>query len=99
PQARPHGRSKEARADQFAGLRRLWRLRREIVLRAGAAEGNRIRPQARNRPVELQQGLFLRQGFLSELRYDTRRWIEEAQAVGKSGFFHIAATDVRHRSR
>ena len=86
-QARQARRPEEARVHQFAGLRRLRRLRREVVLRLGAAEGNRIRAQARDRPVELQQGLFLRQGLLSEFRHDQGRRAEEAQAgSGKVDF-------------
>jgi indolepyruvate ferredoxin oxidoreductase len=36
-------------------------------------EGNRLRPQARHRPVVVQQGLFLREGVLPELRHRPRR--------------------------
>ena len=43
------------------------------LLRVGAAEGNRVRPQARDRPVQLQQGLFLRQWLLPQLRHRARR--------------------------
>ena len=73
PQARQDGRPAEARDGQLAGLRRLRRLRQEVVLRVGAAEGNRVRPQARDRPVQLQQGLLLRQRLLPELRDGGRR--------------------------
>ena len=59
----------EARGDQRAGLRRLRRLRREVELRVGAAAGDRVRPQARDRPEQLQQGLLLRQRLLPELRH------------------------------
>ncbi|MNS65035.1 hypothetical protein D3C72_981840 [compost metagenome] len=72
PQARQAGRSGQAGDDQFAGLRRLRRLRQEELLRVGAAEGNRVRAQARHRPVQLQQGLFLRQRLLPELRHRAR---------------------------
>ena len=84
PQARQDGRSAEARDDQLAGLRRLRRLRQEVVLRVGAAEGNRVRPQARHRPEQLQQGLLLRQRLLPELRDGARRF---------------AAQEERHRRR
>ena len=53
-------------------LRRLRRLLAGLQLRLGAAAGDRVRPQAPDRPVELQQGLFLRRGFLPELRH--RAW-------------------------
>ena len=79
PQARQDGRSGQARDDQLAGLRRLRRLRQEIVLRLGAAEGNRIRPQARHRPEQLQQGLLLRQRLLPELRHGAWRHAEEEE--------------------
>src|SRR5699024_12487994 len=48
-------------------LRGLRRLRQEIVLRVGVAQGNRIRPQARDRPVQLQQGLQLHHRLLPQL--------------------------------
>ncbi len=73
PQARHVPRSGQARRHQRAGLRRLRRLRREVELRVGAAAGNRIRPQAHHRPVELQQGLLLREGLLPVVRDRRRR--------------------------
>jgi indolepyruvate ferredoxin oxidoreductase len=79
PQARQAGRSAEAGADQLAGLRRLRRLRQEELLRVGAAEGNRVRAQARDRPVQLQQGLFLRERLLPELRHRARRPAAQGQ--------------------
>ena len=69
----------QAHLHQLAGLRRLRRLRRKEFLRRRAAEGNRIRAQARNRPEQLQQGLLLRQRFLPELRDDPWRRPEKAQ--------------------
>ena len=50
-------------ADQQRGLRRLRRLRRAIELPVGGAAGNALRPQARHRPVQLQQGLLCAEGF------------------------------------
>jgi indolepyruvate ferredoxin oxidoreductase len=44
---------------------------------------DRVRPQAAHRPVELQQGFFLRQGLLPVLRHRPRR--EAAQAGGPAG--------------
>ena len=74
-------RSRQARHHQRAGLRGLRRLRREVELRVGAAAGDRVRPQAHHRPVELQQGFLLREGLLPVLRHRARR---EAEA-GKRG--------------
>ena len=64
---------------QRTRLRRLRRLRREIELRVGAAAGNRMGPQAHHRPVELQQGLFLREGLLPVLRDCAWRQAEARQ--------------------
>ena len=77
PQAPHVSRSRQARHHQRAGLRRLRRLRRAIELRLGAAAGDRMGPQAPDRPVELQQGLFLRQRLLPVLRHGARRQAEE----------------------
>ena len=66
-------RTREARVDQRRGLRRLRRLLGAGQLRVHPAEGDRIRPQARDRPVELQQGLQLREGLLPVVR-DRARW-------------------------
>ncbi len=79
PQAPHFSRSRQARHHQRAGLRRLRRLRRAIELRLGAAAGDRVGPQAHHRPVELQQGLFLRQGILPVLRHRARRQAEEGR--------------------
>ena len=72
----------EARVHQRAGLRRLRRLRREVELRVGRAGGNRVRPQAHDRPVVVQQGLLLRQRFLPELRHRRRRPAPQAAEGG-----------------
>ena len=80
PQARHVPRSRQARHHQRAGLRGLRRLRREVELRLGAAAGDRVRPQAHHRPVELQQGLLLPEGLLPVLRHRRRR---EARRRGK----------------
>ena len=77
PQARALSRSAEARLHQRARLRRLRRLLAGVELRLGAAAGDRTRPQAPHRPVQLQQGLFLRRGLLPELRH--RAWRQAAQ--------------------
>ncbi len=50
----------QARLHQRSGLRGLRRLLEDLELRLGDAGRNRVRPQAGDRPVELQQGLFLR---------------------------------------
>ena len=61
PQARQVRRSGEARRHQRARLRRLRRLRRQVELRVGGAGRDRVRPQAHDRPVVVQQGLLVRQ--------------------------------------
>ena len=72
-QARPHARSAAARVHQRRRLRRLRRLLRPVELRVGQAAGNRVRPQAHDRPVGVQQGLLVREGLLPELRHRARR--------------------------
>ena len=62
------GRSGAAPLHQRAGLRGLRRLLGAEQLRRGAAAGDAARAQAQDRPERLQQGLFLRQGLLPELR-------------------------------
>jgi indolepyruvate ferredoxin oxidoreductase len=59
----------------------------EVELRVGAAARDRVRPQARDRPVELQQGLLLREGLLPELRHDRRRLLAQAEAEGRRDRF------------
>jgi indolepyruvate ferredoxin oxidoreductase len=54
PQARPVSGPGQTRGHQRSGLRGLWRLRREVELRFGDAAGDRIRPQAYDRPVFVQ---------------------------------------------
>ena len=49
----------------------------QVELRLGGAGRDRVRPQARDRPVHLQQGLFLPQRLLPELRH--RRGRQAAQ--------------------
>ena len=56
-------RSRAARRHQRARVRRLRRLRRAVELRVGGAGRDRVRPQAHHRPVLVQQGLLLREGF------------------------------------
>ena len=62
-----------------AGVRRLRRLLGAEQLPVRGAGGNRVRPQAAHQPEHLQQGLFLRQGLLPELRHRRRRAAEEAE--------------------
>ena len=71
-QARRLSRPRQAGDHQRAGVRGLRRLRRPVQLRVGAAGGDRVRPQAPHRPVELQQGFFLRQRLLPLLRHRAR---------------------------
>ena len=75
----------EARVRQHAGVRGLRRLRQEIVLRQRAAQGHRVRAQARDRPVELQQGLFLRRRLLPQLRHRARRRAAQGQESERGG--------------
>ena len=83
-QARALSRSAEARLHQRSRLRRLRRLLADLELRLGAAAGDGIRPQAPDRPVELQQGLFLRRGFLPELCHRARRHAEAGRQARRS---------------
>ncbi len=83
PQARPLSGSAEARLHQRARLRRLRRLLGGLQLRLGAAAGDRIRPQAADRPVELQQGLFLHRGLLPEFCH--RAWRQAAEGRSHRG--------------
>ena len=85
PQAGRDARSRQARLHQHAGLRGLRRLRREVELRVRAAGRDGIRPQAADRPVELQQGLLLRQRLLPVLRDGGRRDDPQGCAGGGKG--------------
>ena len=76
---------RQARRHQRSGLRRLRRLRRQVELRLGAAADDRMGPQAHHRPVELQQGLFLRQGLLPVLRHRAWRQAEEGRERRRAG--------------
>ena len=58
-QARHVPRSAQARLHQRDGVRGLRRLRRQSNCVSVDAGRDRVRPQARDRPVDLQQGLFL----------------------------------------
>ena len=80
-QARQMGRSGHPHLHQPAGLRRLRRLRTRLQLHGDRAAGDRIRPQAPHQPVELQQGFFLRRGFLPELRHRSRRKLAQARGA------------------
>ena len=63
----------QARVHQPGGLRGLRRLLGRVQLPVGDAGRDRVRPQARDRPVVLQQGLLLPQRLLPELRHRRRR--------------------------
>ena len=80
PQARHLSRSRQAGDHQRTGLRGLRRLRRAVELRLGAAGRDRVRPQAQDRPVELQQGFLLPQRLLPVLRH--RAWRQDPQGRG-----------------
>ena len=71
-QAREVPRPAPARVHQPRGLRGMRGLRGEVELRRGGAGGDRVRAQARHRPVVVQQGLLLRRGVLPELRHRAR---------------------------
>ena len=73
PQARHPGGSAAPRADQSRGLRRLRRLLGAVELHLGRAAGDRARAQAHHQSIDLQQGLFLRQGLLPVLCHRRRR--------------------------
>ena len=88
PQARPLSRSGAAGRHQRPGVRGLRRLQREVELHVGRAARNRVRPQARDRPILLQQGLFLPRRLLPELRDRRRRLAApgpQPGAVGRTG--------------
>ena len=82
PQARQAGRPGQARRHQRARLRRLRRLRRQVELRVGAAGRDRVRTQAHDRPVVVQQGLLVPQRLLPELRDRRRRPVAQAEESG-----------------
>ena len=51
----------------------------QVELRVGRAGGDRVRPQAHDRPVVVQQGLLVRQRLLPELRHRRRRPAAQAE--------------------
>ncbi len=67
-QARRVSRPGPAHLHQRSGVRGLRRLRRSVQLRVGGTARNRVRPQAHDQPVELQQGFLVREGLLPQLR-------------------------------
>ena len=73
PQARHLSRSGQARVHQPGGVRGLRRLLDPVELPQRRAGRDRVRQQARHRPVVLQQGFLLPQRLLPELRHDRRR--------------------------
>ena len=90
PQARPLPRSGQAGLYQRSGLRGLRRLLEDLELRLGGAGRDRVRAQAGDRPVELQQGLLLRRGLLPELC--DRAWRRPQKAPGR-GFRRLLGED------
>ena len=86
----------EARRHQRAGVRGLRRLQREVQLPLGRAGGNRVRPQARHRPVLVQQGLLVREGLLPELRHGRGRAAAQAQG-GRAGSHRRRCRNRRYR--
>ena len=76
-EARHDGRPGQARRHQRAGVRRLRRLLGAEQLPVGRAGRDRVRPQAPHQPEHLQQGLFVPEGLLPELRHRRRRPAEE----------------------
>ena len=72
PQARQVPRSCDAGVHQRGGLRGMRGLRHQIQLRCRGARRNRIRTQAGDRSILLQQGFLLRRGLLSEFRHRPR---------------------------
>ncbi len=71
----------ETRLHQPGRLRGVWRLQQEVELRERAASRYRVRPQAQDRPVQLQQGLQLPRRFLPVVCHGAR-W---RTAQGRSG--------------
>ena len=84
-----------ARIHQRRGLRGLRRLLGEEQLRLGEAARDRTRPQAPDRPEQLQQGLLLRERLLPELRVGARRRSGQGPApeagAGRRGSIRVAA--------
>ena len=85
PQARQISRPGATRLHQRACLRRLRRLLEQVELRLRRAGRDRVRPQARDRPVVLQQGLFLPRRLLPELRHRRGRQAAQGQGGGQGG--------------
>ena len=92
---------REARVHQRARLRGLRRLRRQVELRVGRAGRDRVRPQAHDRPELVQQGLFLRERLLPELRHRRRRQPAQAEEGEGRRLPHAARSACcrRHPSR
>ena len=84
-QARHLPRSGQARVHQRRGVRGLRRLLRQEQLRVGEAARDRARPQAPDRPEQLQQGLLLRERLLPELRVGAWRHAGQGQAPAAEG--------------
>ena len=73
PQARPDAGRAAQGVHQPAGLRGLRRLLARLQLRLDRAAGDRVRPQAPHRPVDLQPGLLVPGGLLPVVRDAGRR--------------------------
>ena len=80
----------------------------DVQLRLGRAAGDRVRPQAQDRPVVLQQGFLLRRGLLPQLRHRAWRRPEDPRQErrGERRVRHAAAgaagshaRDLQHRDR
>ena len=67
---------------QRTRMRGVRRLRSAVELRRRRAGGDRVRPQAPDRSVVVQQGLFLPQGLLPELRHHRGRRVA-ARVAGR----------------
>src|SRR5690349_23295470 len=97
-------RSSQARRHQRARLRRLRRLQRRIELPLGRAARDRVRQEADDQPIRLQQGLFLPERILPELRDRRGRRAAKRQGgrrrrFGLPGAFPAAASGPRTPAR
>ena len=73
-----------ASCHQRPGLRRMRRLQRQVELYVRCSRGHRVRPQALDRPVIVQQGLFLRRGVLPEFCHGSWGQRSQRQRSGRS---------------
>ena len=99
-QARDDGPGAPARVHQSAGLRGLRRLLARLQLRLDRAAGDRVRPQAPDRPVDLQSGLFLPRRLLPLVRdAGGRRERPRPPPAGADRRLHAAADHPGVRGR